>query len=90
MKQNPRLTQRELSAELGVSLGKTNYVVKSLIDVGLIKLGNFRRSDNKLGYAYLLTPEGLAEKAAITDSSFLVARKQRRVSCSSEREIAGV
>ena len=84
MKQNPRLTQRELSAELGVSLGKTNYVVKSLIDVGFIKLANFRRSDNKLGYAYLLTPKGLAEKAAITVR--FLARKQeefRRL----EREI---
>lgn len=84
MKQNPRLTQRELSAELGVSLGKTNYVVKSLIDVGFIKLANFRRSDNKLGYAYLLTPKGLAEKAAIT-ASFLV-RKQREYRAL-EREI---
>ena len=55
LEKNPRLTQRQLSAELGVSLGKTHYIVKSLIDVGLIKLDNFQRSKNKLGYAYLLT-----------------------------------
>ena len=66
LEKNPRLTQRQLSAELGVSLGKTHYIVKSLVDVGLIKLENFQRSNNKLGYAYLLTPKGIAEKAAIT------------------------
>ncbi|MDB4035263.1 MarR family EPS-associated transcriptional regulator [Pseudomonadales bacterium] len=63
---NPRLSQRQLSAELGVSLGKTHYVLKSLIEVGSVKLDNFRRSDNKLGYAYVLTPAGIAEKANIT------------------------
>ena len=63
---NPHLTQRELASELGLSLGKTHYVVKALIDVGWLKLSNFRRSDNKLGYAYLLTPQGVLEKAAIT------------------------
>ena len=74
LEKNPRLTQRQLSAELGVSLGKTHYIVKSLIDVGLIKLDNFQRSKNKLGYAYLLTPKGSAEKAAITVR--FLARKQ--------------
>lgn len=74
LEQNPQLTQRQLSAELGVSLGKTHYVVKSLIDVGLIKLDNFQRSNNKLGYAYLLTPKGIVEKAAITVR--FLARKQ--------------
>lgn len=74
LEQNPQLTQRQLSAELGVSLGKTHYIVKSLIDVGLIKLDNFQRSNNKLGYAYLLTPKGIAGKAAITVR--FLARKQ--------------
>ena len=66
LEQQPDLTQRQLSEELGVSLGKTNYVLKSLIDVGWVKLDNFQKSDNKWGYAYLLTPSGLTEKAAIT------------------------
>ena len=75
LEQQPDLTQRELAEQLGVSLGKTHYLVKSLIDVGWVKLDNFQRSDNKWGYAYLLTPRGIVEKAAIT-ARFLV-RKQR-------------
>ena len=74
LEQNPKMSQRELSAELGVSLGKTHYVVKALIDMGWVKLDNFRRSDNKLGYAYLLTPKGITGKAAITVR--FLARKQ--------------
>jgi EPS-associated MarR family transcriptional regulator len=75
LEQQPDLTQRQLAEQLGVSLGKTHYLVKSLIDVGWVKLDNFQRSDNKWGYAYLLTPMGIVEKAAIT-ARFLV-RKQR-------------
>ena len=74
LEQQSDLTQRQLAKELGVSLGKTHYLVKSLIDVGWVKLDNFQRSDNKWGYAYLLTPMGILEKAAIT-AQFLV-RKQ--------------
>ena len=75
LEQQPDLTQRQLAEKLGISLGKTHYLVKSLIDVGWVKLDNFQKSDNKWGYAYLLTPMGIAEKAAIT-ARFLV-RKQR-------------
>jgi EPS-associated MarR family transcriptional regulator len=75
LEQQPDLTQRQLAEELGVSLGKTHYLVKSLIDVGWVKLDNFQKSNSKWGYAYLLTPKGIAEKAAIT-GRFLV-RKQR-------------
>ena len=57
-----------------MSLGKTHYLLKSLVDIGLVKLDNFQRSNNKWGYAYLLTPKGLAEKAAITVR--FLARKQ--------------
>ena len=66
LQRNPKLTQRELAEILGVSLGKTNYLVKSLLDIGWLKLENFRKSDNKMGYIYLLTPMGIAQKAAIT------------------------
>ena len=72
---DPHLTQRQLADVLGVSLGKTNYVVKALIDVGWLKLGNFRRSNNKMGYAYLLTPAGVVEKAVIT-KRFLIRKRQ--------------
>jgi EPS-associated MarR family transcriptional regulator len=75
LEQQPDLTQRQLAEELGVSLGKAHYLVKSLIDVGWVKLDNFQRSDNKWGYAYLLTPIGIVEKAAITGRFLL--RKQR-------------
>ena len=78
LEQRPDMTQRELAEALGVSLGKTHYLVKSLIDVGWVKLDNFQRSDNKWGYAYLLTPKGIVGKAAIT-ARFLV-RKQREYS----------
>ena len=75
LEQQPDMTQRQLAKELNVSLGKTHYLIKSLIDVGWVKLDNLRRSDNKWGYAYLLTPNGIIEKAVIT-TKFL-ARKQR-------------
>jgi EPS-associated MarR family transcriptional regulator len=59
-------TQRELADTLGVSLGKANYVLSALVERGLVKSGNFARSSNKLGYAYLLTPKGIKQKAVIT------------------------
>ena len=63
---NPRLSQREVSEALGVSLGKTNFCLKALVDKGLVKVKSFRKSQNKLAYAYLLTPSGIAEKSALT------------------------
>lgn len=68
------MSQRELAARLGVSVGKTNFVLRALLDKGLVKVENFRRSDNKLGYLYLLTPRGLAEKARLTRD--FIARKE--------------
>jgi EPS-associated MarR family transcriptional regulator len=62
----PDMSQRELSRALGLSLGKTHYVLHALLDRGLVKARNFRRSDNKLGYAYLLTPAGVREKLRMT------------------------
>jgi len=78
LEKQPDLSQRELADKLGISLGKTNYLIKSLIEVGWVKLDNFQRSDNKWGYAYLLTPKGIMEKAVIT-AKFL-SRKQREYS----------
>ena len=75
IEERSQITQRQLSVALGVSLGKANYVVKALIELGWIKLNNFRRSDNKLGYAYFLTPLGLMEKAKITRQ--FLTRKQK-------------
>jgi EPS-associated MarR family transcriptional regulator len=75
LEKSPELSQRQLSKKLGVSLGKTHYILNSLIDVGLVKVDNFKRSDNKLGYAYILTPRGFVEKAKVTKR--FLARKQR-------------
>ena len=68
LQNNPNVTQRQLASELGVSLGKVNFLLKSLTQVGWVKLENFKRSDNKMGYAYLLTPSGLMGMAKITRS----------------------
>ena len=65
---DPQLSQRQLSQALGLSLGKTHYVLHALLDKGLVKVQNFRRSDNKLAYAYLLTPKGMNEKLAMKAS----------------------
>ena len=59
-------TQRQLSNDLGVSLGKVNYCLKSLIEKGFIKVDNFRNSNNKIQYSYLLTPKGIKEKTKLT------------------------
>ena len=68
LEQNPSTSQRELSKVLGLSLGKTHYLLHALLDKGLVKAQNFRRSDNKLAYAYLLTPSGMRHRAALTRS----------------------
>ncbi len=62
----PEISQRKLAIELGISLGKANFCIKALIEVGLLKATNFRNSKNKLAYMYLLTPIGVEEKAKIT------------------------
>ena len=66
LQDNPDLTQRELADKLGVSVGGLNYCLKALIEKGLVKMQNFRHSKNKFGYVYLLTPDGIARKAALT------------------------
>ena len=63
---NPRLSQREVSNALGMGRSKTNFCIKALVDKGSIKVKSFRKSQNKLADAYLLTPSGLAEKSALT------------------------
>lgn len=63
---DPSISQRELARRMGVSVGKANYCVKALVGKGFVKLENFRKSDNKLAYAYLLTPAGIEEKARLT------------------------
>ena len=66
LESKPTLSQRALARELGISLGKINYCLNALIAKGWIKVKNFRDSDNKLGYIYLVTPRGIESKATIT------------------------
>ena len=65
LKDNPEITQNQLSKELGLSLGKTNYLMCALIGKGWVKLTNFRRSNNKIGYLYVITSKGITEKGIL-------------------------
>jgi EPS-associated MarR family transcriptional regulator len=67
---NPEMSQRQLAAELEVSVGKVNFCLRALLDKGLLKVRNFRDNKNKLAYAYYLTPKGAKEKVRAT-SGFL-------------------
>ena len=66
LEQNPQATQREIASEMGVSLGKVNYCVQALMARGLVKATNFKNSQRKAAYVYLLTPKGITAKAAIS------------------------
>jgi EPS-associated MarR family transcriptional regulator len=68
IKENPNASQREIAEALGVSLGGVNYCLRALVCKGLLKIENFRKSGNKIGYLYLLTPEGIAEKTHLTEA----------------------
>lgn len=66
LEENPGLSQRDLARRLGISLGKVNFCLKALIAKGCLKVANFRSNENKLAYAYLLTPHGVEQKARMT------------------------
>ena len=66
IERNPQISQREIADQLGVSLGGINYCIKALIEKGHVKVTNFTDNPHKLGYAYLLTPNGIAAKASLT------------------------
>ena len=75
IERNPDITQRELAEQLGISLGKTNFLINALLDKGAIKMENFRRSDTKLKkIAYLLTPSGISERLRLTQG-YLAAKR---------------
>ncbi len=73
--ENPQMTTREIAQKVGISNGSTYYLLTSLIDMGFIKLSNFKKSEQKAKYSYLLTPKGIREKSLVT-SKFLVRKKQ--------------
>lgn len=66
LEDNPSLSQRDMAKRLGISLGKVNFCLNALVEKGCLKVNNFRNSENKLAYAYLLTPHGVDEKARMT------------------------
>jgi EPS-associated MarR family transcriptional regulator len=76
---NPGYTQRELSKEMGVSLGKVNYCMKKLIEKGCVKLMNFKSNPNKVGYIYILTSKGIDEKARLTFSFLKLKMKEYEI-----------
>ncbi len=82
---NPEISQRDLARELEISLGRVNFCLKALIDVGLLKATNFRNSQNKLAYMYLLTPKGIEEKSLIT-ARFLKLKLQEHAALQAEIE----
>ena len=73
--ENPQMTTREIAQKVGISNGSAYYLLISLIDMGFIKLSNFKDSSQKIKYSYLLTPKGIREKSLVT-SKFLVRKKQ--------------
>jgi EPS-associated MarR family transcriptional regulator len=66
LEEEPDLTQRELAQKLGISLGGVNYCLRALVDIGHIKVSNFNKNPNKAIYLYLLTPQGIIQKAKLT------------------------
>jgi len=66
LQENPGMSQRSLAKEVGINVSSINFCLKALVEKGWIKVGNFSKNPDKLGYAYLLTPTGISEKAALT------------------------
>ena len=75
LESHPQVSQREMAEHLGISLGKANYCLKALIDRGLVKARNFKNSDNKRAYLYVLTPKGIEDKARVS-AAFLKRKMQ--------------
>lgn len=75
LEEKPDISQREIAQKLGISTSGLNYALNALIDKGWVKVHNFSESNNKLGYAYLLTPSGISEKVTLT-SRFLQRKLQ--------------
>ena len=72
---NPQMTTREIAQKVGISNGSAYYLLTSLIDMGFVKLSNFKDSSHKIKYSYLLTPKGIREKSIITER-FLIRKKK--------------
>lgn len=75
IKNNPEMTSREIAQKIGISNGSAYYLLTSLIDKGFVKLSNFKKNSQKVGYIYLLTPKGIREKSLLTQA-FIIRKKK--------------
>ena len=82
IEKDSNVSQRLISLKSGFSIGKVNYCLKALVDIGFIKIHNFNNSSKKINYAYILTPKGIQEKTAIT-KRFIINKKQEYVKLNS-------
>ncbi len=85
LESQPEINQREMAKALGVSLGGVNYCLRALVSKGLVKMSGFQASENKLAYAYLLTPQGMTEKIAMT-GRFLKRKQEEYAALKAEIE----
>ena len=85
VEEEPQISQRQLAERLGASLGKTNYLLKALLKKGYIKAGSFLRAEDKLKYAYLLTPEGIRARLCLT-RDYLARKEEEYVAMKVEIE----
>lgn len=85
LQDNPEMSQRELAEALGISVGGTHYMLNALIEKGFVKLGNFTAAEDKRRYAYVLTPKGIARRAALT-KAFLARKKEEYEALKAEIE----
>ena len=86
LESNAGVSQRDVSRELGVSLGKVNYCLRALVDRGFVKAANFKNSRNKAAYMYLLTPRGIEERARVT-ARFLQVKMREYEALRTEIEV---
>jgi|TARA_R100001377_G_scaffold22165_3_gene11852 EPS-associated MarR family transcriptional regulator len=82
---SPEIYQREIAVAVGISVGGVHYCLKALMDMGLLKLGNFSVAQDKRRYVYILTPIGVSEKAALT--SFFLKRKMEEYEALKKRNL---
>ncbi|MEL0237988.1 MAG: MarR family EPS-associated transcriptional regulator [Gammaproteobacteria bacterium] len=75
IQQDSKASQRDISQNTGLSIGKVNYCLRALIDIGLVKVDNFNKSSKKINYTYILTPKGIKQKTLIT-KKFIEKKKQ--------------
>ena len=75
IEKNGKASQRQIAKQTGLSIGKVNYCIKALIDIGFVKINNFNNSKRKLDYMYILTPKGIIEKTKLT-KKFIIKKKQ--------------